>query len=277
MSRIIVCTSKKADNPYTFLNTKVEVYTYEELCFYIYNNTVLISKSSISESLFNWIAEELHMEALSERLFMLSNKSSHILYFLVEILSSGDYYGQEEIKAYIEEWQIFRRLTGYEKMKKKADGYLAYRRYIRAATIYDTIIDNREEVEDTVFLGNVYHNRGVAAANNFELEDAKRYFMMAYELNGNPDSLKGYFYVVARSEDMSVLREEIRQMDLDEEYFEEIINEIADVKDDVAEMTIYSMLERAVYNKMHKDINEYDKRMDIILDELKNEFREQAI
>ena len=42
-------------------------------------------------------------------------------------------------------------------------------------------------------------------------------------------------------------------------------------------MTIYSMLERAVYNKMHKDINEYDKRMDIILDELKNEFREQAI
>ncbi len=277
MSRIIVCSSKKADNPYTFLNTKVEVYTYEELCFYIYNNTVLISKSSISESLFTWIAEELHMDALSERLFNLANKSSHILDFLVEILSSGDYYGQDEIKAYIEEWQIFRRLTGYEKMKKKADGYLAYRRYIRAATIYDTIIDNREEVEDTVFLGNVYHNRGVASANNFELEDAKKYFMMAYELNGNPDSLKGYFYVVARADDTSVLREEIRQMDLDESYFEDIMNEIADVKDDVSEMTIYSMLERAVYNKMHKDINEYDKRMDIILDELKNEFREQAI
>ena len=56
MSKIIVCTTKKAGVPFTFLNTKVEIYTYEELCFYIYNNTVLISRSSLSEKLFDWIS-----------------------------------------------------------------------------------------------------------------------------------------------------------------------------------------------------------------------------
>ena len=48
-------------------------------------------------------------------------------------------------------------------------------------------------------------------------------------------------------------------------------------KDDVREMTIFAMLQRAAYNKMNKDMTDYDKRMDIILSELKDDFREQAI
>ena len=49
MSKVILCTTKEASHPFIFLNTKMEVNNYEELCFYIYNNTVLISKSSLSE------------------------------------------------------------------------------------------------------------------------------------------------------------------------------------------------------------------------------------
>ena len=48
MSKVILCSSKTAETPFTFLNTKVEIYTYEELCFYIFNNTVLITVSSQS-------------------------------------------------------------------------------------------------------------------------------------------------------------------------------------------------------------------------------------
>ena len=51
MSKIILCTSKEASHPFIFLNTKVEINNYEELCFYIYNNTVLISKSALSDKL----------------------------------------------------------------------------------------------------------------------------------------------------------------------------------------------------------------------------------
>ena len=42
-------------------------------------------------------------------------------------------------------------------------------------------------------------------------------------------------------------------------------------------MTIFSMLQRAVYNRMNKDMIDYDKRKDIILGQLKDGFREQAI
>lgn len=277
MSKIILCTSKEAANPFIFLNTKVEINNYEELCFYIYNNTVLISKSALSDKLFDWIRDEIDMPELAAKLVAMSNKTSFAQDLLVEILNAGDYYEPEEIKTYVEAWQKYRRLTASQRKKLKADGYLGYRRYIKAASIYDDIIANREDISDKEFLGNVYHNRGVAAANNLDKEDAKSYFLKAYELNHNEESLRGYFIVFAAGNDSASIRQEMRKYDLDDENYENLMLEIGDSNDDVREMTIFSMLQRAVYNRMNKDMIDYDKRMDIILGQLKDEFREQAI
>ena len=189
MSKIILCTSKEASHPFIFLNTKVEINNYEELCFYIYNNTVLISKSSLSDRLFDWIRDELDMPALASKLATLSNKTSYAQDLLVEILNEGNYYETEEIKTYVEAWQKYRKLSSHQKKKLKADGYLGYKRYIKAASIYDDILDNAEGINDNTFLGNVYHNRAVAAANNLDIEDAKNYFKLAYDVNNNEESL----------------------------------------------------------------------------------------
>lgn len=277
MSKIILCTTKEASHPFIFLNTKVEINNYEELCFYIYNNTVLISKSALSDKLFDWIRDELDMPELAAKLVAMSNKTSFAQDLLVEILNAGDYYEPEEIKTYVEAWQKYRKLTASQRKKLKADGYLGYRRYIKAASIYDDIIEHQEDIQDKVFLGNVYHNRAVAAANNLDTEDAKMYFLKAFDLNNNEDSLRGYLMVFASNNDSATIRQEIRRFDLDEDCFESLMLEIGDSNDDVREMTIFSMLQRAVYNRMNKDMIDYDKRMDIILGQLKDEFREQAI
>lgn len=277
MSKVILCTKKEASHPFIFLNTKVEINTYEELCFYIYNNTVLISKSALSDKLFDWIRDELDMPELAAKLVALSNKTSFAQDLLVEILNEGDYYEPEEIKTYVEAWQKYRKLTASQRKKLKADGYLGYRRYIKAASIYDDIIDNQEDIQDKVFIGNVYHNRAIASANNLDTEDAKQYFLKAYELNENEESLRGYLLVFAAGNDSTTIKQEIRKYDLDDDYFENLMLEIGDSNDDVREMTIYTMLQRAIYNRMNKDMIDYDKRMDIILGQLKDEFREQAI
>ena len=277
MAKLIVCTTKQAETPLTFLNTKVEIYTYEELCFYIYNNTVLISKSALSDRLWTWIRDELDMPQLADRLVGLANKTPFVQDLLVEILNAGEYYTPEEVKTYAAAWQKYRKLSPIQREKLKADGYLGYRRFIRASIIYDGIIQQEAEIQDREFLGNVYHNRAVAAANNLDTEDAKKFFLKAYDLNGNQESLKSYFYVVSATEDIMTLKSEVHKMGLSERYFEDIMMEIGDSKDDVREMTIYAMLQRAIYNRMHKDMTDYDKRMDIILTQLKDEFRDQIV
>jgi tetratricopeptide (TPR) repeat protein len=205
------------------------------------------------------------------------NKATFAQDLLVKILNAGDYYTPDEIATYVEAWQKYRRLTSSQRKKLKADSYLGYRRYIKAASIYDEILDNQQDITDKVFLGNVYHNRGVAAANNMDVEDAKSYFMKAYELNGNEESLRSYLIVFSAGNDATTLKQEMRKFDLDEDNFENLMIEIGDSNEDVREMTIFSMLQRAVYNRMNKDMIDYDKRMDIILGQLKDEFREQAI
>ena len=112
-------------------------------------------------------------------------------------------------------------------------------------------------------------------ANRYE--DAKNYFLKAYELNNNEESLKGYFMVFASQNDSITIKQEMRKYELGDDNFENLMLEIGDANDDVREMTIYSMLQRAIYNRMNKDMIDYDKRMDIILGQLKDEFREQAI
>lgn len=278
MSKVILCTNKVAKRPFIFLNTKVEIYSYEELCFYILNNTVLISKSSLGEKLFDWIRDELGMTELYQNLINIVNKKSTAQEVLIAIISAGRYCEIEEIGDYINAWKQYRALGKNQRKKLKADAYLSYRRYVKALSIYDEIIESLEDdLKDINLLGNVYHNKAVALANNLDVEGAKEYFLKAYECNKNEESLRGYFIVYAAINTSIDVKQEMRRHDMDEEKFEAFMNEIGESNDDVREMTIYSMLQRAIYNRMNKDMIDYDKRMEIILTKIKDDFREQAI
>ena len=61
MARVILCETKVATTSYIFPNTKIEVFSYEELCYYVYNNIALLSEEYIGKKLFDWIENELEM------------------------------------------------------------------------------------------------------------------------------------------------------------------------------------------------------------------------
>ncbi len=68
MGKIILCTNQQAVVPYMFVNTKVEVYSYEELCFYIYNNVALLYPEQFQGRFIQWLRAELEMEELANTL-----------------------------------------------------------------------------------------------------------------------------------------------------------------------------------------------------------------
>ena len=59
------------------------------------------------------------------------------------------------------------------------------------------------------------------------------------------------------------------------EGLDDLMNEIADSKEDVHEMSIYNKVQKDVTNRMHGDIEDYDRRMNSILSALKDQFRNQ--
>ena len=76
MARVILCETKVATTSYIFPNTKIEVFSYEELCYYVYNNIALLSEEYIGKKLFDWIEKELEMEELALKLRVVKDKDS---------------------------------------------------------------------------------------------------------------------------------------------------------------------------------------------------------
>ena len=190
MSGIIICKTKTADNPYTFLNTKISVYSYEELCYYIFNNMVLVGKDDLGDRLTAWLRDAIDMGDLADKVDMLNQKNVYIQDLMVEILTYGEFYSKDEVKDFMNECKRIRTLKPYELDKKRADSYMMYKHYIKADAIYDDIIEYKESHDEyDEFLGNIYHNKGVAMAGNLQLEEAKNCFIRAFALNKNNESL----------------------------------------------------------------------------------------
>ena len=77
MSSLILCNTVKAENPFYFELTGTNIYTIEELCYYIYNNIYIITEEIFDDDLVFWLREELEMVELSEKISdMLLHKNS---------------------------------------------------------------------------------------------------------------------------------------------------------------------------------------------------------
>ena len=71
MSGYILCQTKKAERPYFIENISTNIYSVEELCYYLYHNLYLIDKTIINEELCIWIGEELNLHILPVELLLL--------------------------------------------------------------------------------------------------------------------------------------------------------------------------------------------------------------
>lgn len=277
MSRVILCETKETTTSYIFPNTKIEVFSYEELCFYIYNNIALISEEYIAAPMFNWIEEELGLAELGKMLREMKEKDSNDLTdLLTAILTYKEYYTIPEVKDFILQMERMKGLSKPQFRKMQADGFLRYHKYLKAAAIYDEILEQNPDLNQDAFLGAIYHNKAVALAYNFELTEAAECYLKAYELTGDHRSIYEYLLLEAtmRSrEDIEVLAKYYHVEDM----VITIYDAIEDAETDVAGSPVYHRMQKAIYHYEKNNLTDFNKRMDTVTQKLKEEFREQTV
>ena len=67
MGKFIFCIGNKAKVPYTFRTTGINVYTMEELCYYLYHNIDTLEEDIGDIQLVSWIRTELGMTERAAR------------------------------------------------------------------------------------------------------------------------------------------------------------------------------------------------------------------
>ena len=190
MSGLILC-SRKSDIPYKIPDASINIYSIEELSYYLYNNAYFLDENFFSDELIDYIEKNLKLSKTAKKLrdgmLMKQNFAELVIY----VLSSSMYYKEAEIKGFEKELKAIGSKSMLEKMMARANMLYKNEKYITAKKTYKNILKNKmHEKQDDSFYSDVYTGLGKIYLKTFYFEKALLAFEKAYELNKIETTLK---------------------------------------------------------------------------------------
>lgn len=191
MGEILICNEPIAALPYYIEGISWNVYSMEELCYYVETNTYLLEKEFMSEELCVWIEKEVKNLKLADRLRSVINTKGRLSEFVQIILEDCGYCTNESIKEIIQIVRNMEEKSDFECSKIRADRLMEKEKYLSSIYEYKSLLDSKEaEVQSKELLGSIWHNLATAYARLFLFGEAAHCYEKAYHLNRNTESLR---------------------------------------------------------------------------------------
>lgn len=199
MGQLILCNKSIAKKPYYLEHAAINVYSLEELSYYIIHNAYLTEPDFNKEEFCNWLRFELKEEKLAEDLKKCLWEKRSFCDFVKRILCYTQYAEKDEIQNALKIIDDMESKNEAERKKLRADRLMQKRRYTAAISEYKQIIENEKDKMDAALMGNILHNIGTAYVGMFLFAQAAEFYQKAYEKNNNPESLKEELYCLKLS------------------------------------------------------------------------------
>lgn len=278
MGKLIQCSSPLALTPYHFRLTDTNVYSMEEVCYYIWHNIYMIQGEVFDREFVMWIEKELHMEETSHKLACLIQDHKNLKDIVVTICCSCDYYDEEEINALIRLMDEIEQMPAYARKKHKGDTYLACHSYEKALEEYEKVFESDEILHaEKEAYGSIFHNMGVAYSNLAEFRKAAEYFLKAYEQNKKDASLSQGLFALRLSKDVEGYKKALVDFDVSpekqlqwEKEYTQVISQSSQCREALKIEKLRNVMKSGnvaeYYDKVHKYVLDW-----------KNEYRKQIV
>ena len=261
MGRLILCYPKKADKPYFVKTMNLNLYTLEELCYFLYDNLYWIDETVVNNELLDWLIYELQLTDLSEGL---RANLSNVKNFVMIILKYADYISEDDLE---DANRLLGELGGqsdFDKTLGRAWHFLQCKLYMEAILEYKKLIERNENRQ----LEKIYNNMGVAYARLFLYKEAAKCFQKGYKINNDQTIYNHYQYAVAM-----ISNEDIQEFQKDLERNYKAICKIAiqSVQKEQENKKL-NQLEDVLNYKTQNHVAEYYKGLGNLLNEWKKEY-----
>lgn len=269
MGGIILCRSKMAETPYHIDSIDINIYSLQELCYYIYNNIYLVSYEMFDDKLIKFIADETKEKVLAEKLQKMIEAKEPLAVIVVTILKYVDYYNDEEIEELEGTLNTLSMQNVNERIKARADSFLKNEHFASAVENYMRIIN--APVDTTLsglFYAKVYHNLGVAFSHLFLYNQAAQYFLEAYKIGQHEESKKCYMAAVQFAKGGEIIENDDAT---EEEYV--LKRQIETAVDNARYCDEYREITDAENEKNPDNATEYYQKIDKIISEWKEEYK----
>jgi tetratricopeptide (TPR) repeat protein len=193
MSELWLCREKKADIPYYLETEGVNIYTIEELCYFLYHNLYLLNDNILNTQLYNWLSQELHLPRLAAALSDGQKQGQNVLWCALLILTEGGIYTTAELFEFRALCLEMGNKSEFECGKIRADHLLRNGRYLNSIREYHKLLLlDLAEGSYPILVGDIWHNMAIAYAGLFLFHEAANYFRKAYKYNQKAESKKAY-------------------------------------------------------------------------------------
>lgn len=217
MGDLLLCNGMAAAVPYYLEGIAVNIYSLEELCYYIAGSTELLEKNFMNSELVTWIGRDLGKCALSERLTQLLDDGGKLSAFVFEILKESGYCTPEENREIFRVLSEMEERTPFERSKLCADRLMERDRLLSSVYEYRSLLESEDYSDESALMqGDVWHNLGTAYVRIFLFDKALECYRNAYRLNERPESLKSLFYVYVCKGDELSLQNEAEEYHIDD-------------------------------------------------------------
>lgn len=170
MGELILCRQSIAANPYFIEDGALNVYSLEELSYYIAHNVYLLNAEFASKELCLWIGGELGARDLEKQLLDTLSNQAPLHIFIGQILNYSGYLTSVEIRDLLQAIASFENKSPTECQKMRADRLMEKDKIVDAIFEYEKMLDDPAVTHGpTAFEGDIWHNLALPTEGCFSL------------------------------------------------------------------------------------------------------------
>ena len=268
-----MCLGALSTTPYFLSGLGVNIYSMDELCYYLCVNAYILDSDLIDVRLCDFLRDNLEMPELSNKLRKMIKEGRTLGEMVTTILVDTKYCNDEEIAKIKQILVDNASLSFAAKRKVRGDNLLCANKYPRAIEEYQYVLSVLNREEEPELYSAILHNVGCAYSMMFLLDKAGEYFKMAYDTDESRESLIMYLVCLR----LSAKKEEYDRIVVKNGYDERIALEAVRLMTSAREAAIDTPYGDAMKDilALHDSgrISEFYRVLDDTLDSWKLEYR----
>ena len=279
MSGLILC-GRTSEVPLYVKNLNINIYSLEELCYYLRNNIYEIDGDFFDEKLMDFLRDGLGLTKLADNLKNKNRFGESYMSMAKAVIDSSYYYNSSEKQEIFSLFDELSKMTFTERVKTRADIMLQKGKCESALQDYKAIISKKYPADNLEMVANVWNNMGVAYTKMFMYRDAFSCFKLAYDMDKKSEYLDNYICCAIFAKEYSregdeLIKEAKRQYGVDDVTLERYKKAIELARADSMEKPeSVEMLKKLEYSE-EKDLVGYGNDLMDIIGRWKQDYREQ--
>ena len=134
----LLCTGRLAEKPYVCQAFQLEIYSVEELCYYLYHNPMFVEEGFLDDALIAFIRDDCGLPESAERLSRYAG-SRDLTVQMMAVQREFGYYPEERLREFQKGLEAESRRLPYLRELSRADAVLARKRYRMAIRLYEEL------------------------------------------------------------------------------------------------------------------------------------------